>query len=173
MKDTESNNIDKLIEKISKEIIENQSDISSLVLVGIVTRGYPIAKRIANFIENSTQKKIPVAKLDITLYRDDLSLQKSPLEIQETELNQDITNKTIILVDDVFFHGRTARAAIEAVLSHGRAKKIELAILVDRGYREIPIMANYTGVTINTKEKDNIKILLTEIDGKDIIIINE
>jgi pyrimidine operon attenuation protein/uracil phosphoribosyltransferase len=124
-------------------------------------------------LQKQIPSSIPVAKLDITLYRDDLTLKGHAIQLHETEIIQDITDETIILVDDVFFHGRTARAAIEAVLDHGRPKRIELAILIDRGYRELPISANYTGITINTNEKDQIKVLLQETDGEDKIIIND
>ncbi len=170
---TITHSINELIKKITSDIIATHSDLSSVVLIGVVTRGYPIAQRIAKELSSIKKISIPVAKLDITLYRDDLELHNQAITLHETEMPQNITNKIIILVDDVFFHGRTARAAIDAVLDYGRPKKIELAILIDRGYRELPISANYTGITLNTKEKEQIKVLLKEIDEKDEITIND
>ncbi len=165
--------VDDLISRITDDIIDEYEDFSSVILFGIITRGLPLAQRIAKKIFDKTGEKIIVAGLDITLYRDDLSLKSNAIQLQNTEITEDITDKEIILVDDVFFHGRTARAAIEAVLNLGRPKRIELAILIDRGYRELPISANFTGITINTKEKDQIKVLLQETDGEDKIIIND
>ncbi|MEI7942518.1 MAG: bifunctional pyr operon transcriptional regulator/uracil phosphoribosyltransferase PyrR [Candidatus Riflemargulisbacteria bacterium] len=173
MKSKIMHSVNDLVSRIADDIIDEHEELSSVILVGIITRGFPLAQRIANKIFEKTGEKVPVAKLDITLYRDDLTLKGHAIQLHETEIIQDITDETIILVDDVFFHGRTARAAIEAVLDHGRPKRIELAILIDRGYRELPISANYTGITINTNEKDQIKVLLQETDGEDKIIIND
>lgn len=173
MKNKITYTINDLIYKIADNIIDEHQDLSSVILIGIVTRGVPLAERIAERISQKTNTKINVAQLDVTLYRDDLTLKKHALQIQETVINQDITDKIVILVDDVFFHGRTARAGIDAILDHGRPKIIELAILVDRGFRELPIFANYTGITLDTNEKDKIKVFVKEIDGKDNIIIND
>ncbi|MDD4527690.1 MAG: bifunctional pyr operon transcriptional regulator/uracil phosphoribosyltransferase PyrR [Candidatus Margulisbacteria bacterium] len=173
MKNKIIHSINDLVCRISDDIIDEHEDLSSLVLIGIVTKGYPLAQRISKKILEKTKEVIPVAKLDITLYRDDLGLKGHALQLHETDISSDLTGKDIILVDDVFFRGRTARAAIEAVLDHGRPKRIELAILIDRGYRELPIFANYTGITMDTNEKGQIKVLLQETDGEDKIIIND
>jgi len=166
-------NIQEYVTLLSQEIIEQNSDLNSIVLIGIVTRGYPLAKRLSALIKAKTKIEIPLGKLDITLYRDDLEQQNSLLKLNETIMKEDIKNKTIILVDDVIYHGRTARAAMDNLMDYGRPSKIRLCVLVDRGHREFPICPDYTGIKLDTKADDIIKVHLEEIDKKDEIIINE
>lgn len=155
----------KAITRISHEIIERNKDYSSIVLIGIVTRGYPMANLIKDKIEEITGVAINVGKIDITLYRDDLSeLSEMPL-VGKTSIDFDIKNKDVILVDDVIFTGRTARAAIEAILKIARPKTIQLAVLVDRGHRELPIKPDYVGKNIPTSLDEVVSVKFLETDA--------
>jgi len=164
--------INELIIKIADEIIQSNTDLSQILLVGILTRGYPIAQRIADLIKKKKKQEVPVGKLDITLYRDDLEIKKNMLNLKETLIPVNIENKTVILVDDVLYHGRTVRAAIEHLLDYGRPKKIQLAVLVDRGHRELPVCGDYIGLTIKTEINDTVQVKLAETDGVDKIVKN-
>lgn len=161
--------IDALIENIGEQIMATHNNLDSLVLVGIMSGGVPIAERLQKYIKTQTNSLVSLGKLDITLYRDDLNLSGSTREIQATWLPDSIDDKTIILVDDVLFHGRTVRAAIDHILDYGRPQHIELAVLVDRGHRELPFCANYTGHILKTRSRDTISVHLKEIDGEDAI----
>ena len=162
----DSEGIRRALTRISHEIVERNKGVDNIVIVGIRTRGVPIAERIAANIEHIEGKKPPVGVLDITLYRDDLSsLSYQPI-VHQTELPVDITDKTIVLVDDVLYTGRTARAAIEAVFSCGRPKTIQFAVLVDRGHRELPIRADYVGKNIPTSRSELVEVRLPEYDGE-------
>lgn len=166
--------IQSLTKKLAKEIYSSYHQaLSNVLFVGIVTRGYPLALRLSAILLSEYKLKIEVAKLDVTPYRDDLYMKGSAPLLEENILPNSLENTTIVLIDDVLFHGRTARAAIEAILAYGRPKKIELAVLIDRGHREIPITANYIGTCIETKESDKIAVHMSEIDGKDGVVINE
>jgi len=165
--------IDELVKKIADDIIQDSEDLEQVILIGIVTRGYPIAIRLSEQINKKLKKQVPVGKLDITLYRDDLETKNNLLKIKETLIPTSIENKTVILVDDVFFHGRTVRAAIDHILDYGRPHEIKFAALIDRGHRELPISANYVGQVIETKKTDIVKISISEIDGKDLIEKND
>ena len=156
-----------LIEIISDNICKDDQ-LEDIILVGIVTRGYPLAQRIAENIFKKKGIRIPLGKLDITLYRDDLE-DKKLLTLKETLMPAEIDNKIVVLVDDVLFKGRTTRAAIEHILDYGRPKYIRLAVLVDRGHRELPICADYTGLYLKTSLDNSVKISLLETDGKDNI----
>lgn len=156
------------IKRISHEIIEKNKDISSVCLVGIKTRGVPIAKRIAENIFQIEGEKVPVAALDITMYRDDLTCLKNGVpKVNSGDIPFDINGKTVILTDDVIYTGRTARAAMEAVMACGRPAKIQLAAFVDRGHRELPIRPDYIGKNIPTSGNEVIKLCIKEIDGVD------
>lgn len=161
------------IVRISHEIIENNKGVANVVLVGIRTRGVPLAERLAKTIENIEGEAVQTGSLDITLYRDDLStLAYSPI-VHGTEIDFDITGKTVILVDDVLYTGRTIRAALDAVMDMGRPKAIQLAVMVDRGHRELPIRADYVGKNVPTSRKEAIDVTLAEMDGADEVIIGD
>lgn len=165
--------IDRAITRIAHEIIEKNKGVENIVLVGIKTRGIPIAKRISDCIENIEGIKVPLGVVDISLYRDDLSEKFDMANVNSTSINIDVRNKTLILVDDVLFTGRTARAAIEAVIEKGRPKSIQLAVLVDRGHRELPIRADYVGKNVPTSNSEIVRVRLKETDEEDKIIISE
>ncbi|HDI3055052.1 TPA: bifunctional pyr operon transcriptional regulator/uracil phosphoribosyltransferase PyrR [Clostridium botulinum] len=163
--------IKRSITRISHEIIEKNKGGQDIVLVGIKRRGVPIAKRIAENIKNFEGIDIPVGTLDISLYRDDLSeLSQNPI-VKNNKLDVDIKDKKIILVDDVIYTGRTVRAAIQAIFDNGRPGKIQLAVLVDRGHRELPIRPDYVGKNIPTSLSEAILVELNEIDGNDSVKI--
>ncbi|MFX0135875.1 MAG: argininosuccinate synthase [Candidatus Hodarchaeota archaeon] len=156
---------------IVQQIIEMRSNIDDMLLIGILTRGYRLAERIANQIHIQTSTKVPVGSLDITLYRDDepQAIANKPV-LKDIFLPFDITNKNIILVDDVLYTGRTAQRAIDRIMDEGRPQKIELAILIDRGLRELPISADYFGKRIEIAKDEFIIVKLKEIDGEDLVI---
>jgi pyrimidine operon attenuation protein / uracil phosphoribosyltransferase len=165
--------IDRSIVRISHEIIENNKGAESLAIVGIRTRGCLIAERIANTIERLYGKKLDVGALDITFYRDDLSVVAEQPVIHNTEIDFDIENKNIILVDDVLYTGRTIRCALDALIDFGRPGAIQLAVLIDRGHRELPIRADYVGKNIPTSRKELVQVKLQEIDSEDSVTIEE
>lgn len=152
--------------RISYEIVEKCSDLSNVILVGIRTRGVPIAKIIAKNIEKNSKVSVPVGSLDITFYRDDLEkIDESP-KVGDTKIDGDINGKEVVLVDDVLYTGRTARAAIDALFSLGRPGKIRLAVLIDRGHRELPIRPDYVGKNIPTSLSEVIKVNIDATDGQ-------
>ena len=159
--------------RISHEIIEKNKGTENIVLVGIKRRGYPLAKRIANNIENIEGVKVPVGYVDITLYRDDITEIKDTPKINSFDLGVDVKGKKVILVDDVLFTCRTVRAAIEAVIDSGRPDTIQLAVLIDRGHKELPIRADYVGKNIPTSRSEIIAVEIEEIDGEDSVKIYE
>lgn len=152
--------------RISYEIVEKCSDLSNVILVGIRTRGVPIAKIIAKNIEKNSKVSVPVGSLDITFYRDDLEkIDESP-KVGDTKIDGDINGKEVVLVDDVLYTGRTARAAIDALFALGRPGKIRLAVLIDRGHRELPIRPDYVGKNIPTSLSEVIKVNIDATDGQ-------
>lgn len=165
--------IKRTLTRISHEIIEKNKGTENLVLVGIKSRGVPLANRIANLIELFEGKKLEVGSVDITLYRDDLTTLGEQPTLNSKEVGIDIKGKKIILVDDVLYTGRTVRAAIDAIIDIGRPEMIQLAVLVDRGHRELPIRADYVGKNIPTSKKEVISVQLQEIDGIDLVNIFE
>ncbi|MEY8662619.1 bifunctional pyr operon transcriptional regulator/uracil phosphoribosyltransferase PyrR [Ligilactobacillus faecis] len=156
--------------RMTYEIIEKNKGVDGIVLVGIKTRGIYLARRIANRLKQLEDVDIPVGELDISLYRDDvhhdLETGHEPV-VKDTQISFDITNKHVILVDDVLFTGRTIRAALDALMDQGRPKTINLAILVDRGHRELPIRADFVGKNIPTALNEEVSVYVEEIDGKD------
>ncbi len=161
------------IVRISHEIIEKNKGVENVVLVGIRTRGVPIAERIAEAIERIENAKVPVGMLDITLYRDDLStLAYNPI-VHGTEIDIDLTGKVVVLVDDVLYTGRTIRAALDAIIDMGRPKAIQLAVLIDRGHRELPIRADFAGKNVPTSHKEAVDVSLAEEDGVDEVAIGD
>lgn len=159
--------------RISHEIVEKNKGVENVVLVGIRTRGVPLAQRLAEQVAEIEGVKVPVGSLDITLYRDDLStLAYNPI-VKETELDFDINGKTVILVDDVLFTGRTIRCALDALIDMGRPKAIQLAVLVDRGHRELPIRADYVGKNVPTSTSETVDVTLAEVDGEDEVSLSD
>lgn len=164
--------IKRTLTRISHEIIEKNKGVEDIVLVGIKRRGYPIAKRIAEIIEQIEGRKVEVESVDITLYRDDLSkLDEQPI-VTDMDLIS-VEEKKLILVDDVIYTGRTVRAAIDAVIHAGRPKMVQLAVLVDRGHRELPIRPDYIGKNIPTSRNELVSVEITEIDECDSVKIYE
>ena len=159
--------------RIAHEILEKNKGIDKLCLVGIRNRGVYLAHRLAECIKRIEHKDIPVGILDITLYRDDLTLIAQQPLVRKTEIDFDINNKVVILVDDVLYTGRTIRAALDALVDFGRPKLIQLAILVDRGHRELPIRAEYVGKNIPTALRETVEVRLKEVDGVDEVVIIE
>ena len=159
--------------RIANEIIERNKGIEDIILVGIKTRGIPFAERLARKIHEIEGEKVPVLTLDITLYRDDLTeIYDEPL-VKDNKLNDNINDKIIVLVDDVIFTGRTVRAALDALIDMGRPRKVQLAVLIDRGHRELPIRPDYVGKNVPTSKSEIVSVNFKEIDGEDQVIINE
>lgn len=159
--------------RIAHEILERNHGVEDLVLVGIRRRGVPLARTIAENIKCIEGNDVPVGELDITLYRDDLTTLADQPMVHRTEIPVDIRNKTVVLVDDVLFTGRTVRAALDAIIDIGRPKAIQLAILVDRGHRELPIRADFVGKNVPTSKRELIAVEVSEYDGTDRVVIKE
>ncbi|MBT9140602.1 MAG: Bifunctional protein PyrR [Dehalococcoidia bacterium] len=160
--------------RIAHEIVERNKGTKGLVLIGICTRGVPLAERIARKISIVEGNMPPVGFVDITMYRDDLSLHAEQPFSPDTKINVPINASKVILVDDVLFTGRTIRAAMEAIIDLGRPDSIQLAVLVDRGHRELPIRADYVGKNVPTSHRENIEVMLKEVDGEiDQVMITE
>ncbi len=167
--------IRRALTRIAHEIIERNKGIQDCVLVGIKTRGIHLAERLASRIEEIEGAKIPVGEIDITLYRDDLTVktQNDEPEVKGSDLPVDVTDKKVILIDDVLFTGRTVRAALDALMDLGRPSTIQLAVLVDRGHRELPIRADFVGKNIPTSSSEKIVVELTEVDEEDQVTIHD
>ncbi len=159
--------IRRAIRRIAHEIIERNRGVENVVLVGMRTRGVPIANRLAEAIQEFEGRDVPVGVLDIGLYRDDLPQMELATRIQPTDMPTDIDGRQIVLVDDVLFTGRSIRAALDALTDFGRPASIQLAALIDRGHRELPIRADYVGKNIPTAQHEDVQVLLEEIDGVD------
>lgn len=157
--------------RIAHEILEKNKGTKDLCLVGIRTRGAYLARRLAGCILKIENENVPVGVLDITLYRDDLTLVAAQPLVHKTEIDFDITDKNLVLVDDVLYTGRTVRAALDALIDFGRPKSIQLAVLIDRGHRELPLRADYAGKNIPTSDQETVEVRLTECDGKDEVVI--
>lgn len=169
----DENAIRRALTRLSHEIIEKNKGVEDIVLVGIKRRGYPLAERLSEFIEKFEGVKIPVASVDITLYRDDLTNVSDTPNLNDPKIDVDIRGKKVIIVDDVLYTCRTARAAIDAIIDQGRPEFIQLAVLVDRGHKELPIRADYVGKNIPTSKDEIIKVQIKEIDGTDSVEIYE
>ena len=163
--------VERAIVRVSHEIIEKNKGAKDIVVVGIRTRGVHIAQRIVNCIRDIEKVDAPLGALDITFYRDDLDIMEKQPEVKKTEINFDIAGKIVILVDDVLFSGRSIRAALDALIDFGRPAKIQLAVLVDRGHRELPIRADYVGKNVPTAMDEKVKVHLKEVDGKEEVVI--
>ena len=158
--------LNRALMRISHEITEKNRGVDGVVLVGIRRRGEPIAQRIRENIRRIEDQEVPCGSIDIRFYRDDLSVLADSPEVRRTELPFDVTDRNVILVDDVLYTGRTARAAIEAIFSCGRPRRIQLAVLVDRGHRELPIRADFVGKNIPTSHTELVEVRLPEYDGE-------
>ena len=165
--------IRKVFVRIAHEILEKGQGADPLCLVGIRSRGDHLAQRLAGLLQEMTGRPVPVGALDITLYRDDLSLVGSSPVVHSTEISFDITGRRVIVVDDVLFTGRTVRAAMDALTDLGRPESVELAVLVDRGHRELPIKADYVGKNLPTSKEQLVQVRLQETDGVDEVVIEE
>jgi pyrimidine operon attenuation protein / uracil phosphoribosyltransferase len=165
--------IDRTLVRLANEILERNNGLAGVVLVGIRRRGVPLAERLAQKMKEIEKTAPPVEKLDITFYRDDLSTVAQKPVVQEVPSSFSIEERTAILVDDVLYTGRTTRAALEALLDHGRPQRVELCVLIDRGHRELPIQANYVGRVIQTSDTEVIEVRLREIDNQEKVVLCE
>ncbi len=163
--------INRALTRITHEILEKNKGTEDLVLIGIKTRGSYLARRIYQNVLEIEGQRVPVGDLDITLYRDDLSEKGDEALIQGSAIDFDVTDKIVVLVDDVLYTGRTVRAALDAIIDIGRPRFIQLAVLIDRGHREFPIKADYIGKNIPTSQEENILVQLHEIDHLDQVVI--
>lgn len=169
----DSEGVDKALTRIAHEIIDKNKDIDKLSVVGIRTRGAFLGQRLTAKIKEIAGRDIPFGILDITLYRDDLTTIAEQPVVHKTEIEFDIHGKVIILVDDVLYTGRTIRCALDALIDFGRPKSIQLAVLIDRGHRELPIRADYAGKNIPTSQKEVVQVKIKEVDGVDEVIIQD
>src|SRR5205823_14124595 len=170
----DADRMSRTLTRIAHEILERNRGVEELALVGIRTRGVPLARRLAQALREINGHDIPTGALDITLYRDDLmrhAVGPQPL-VRKTEIPFSIDNQKILLVDDVLYTGRTIRAALDALIDFGRPKEIQLIVLVDRGHRELPIKADYVGRNVPTSLKENVHVRLTETDGADEVSVD-
>ncbi len=164
----DAEDISRVLTRIAHELVERHQGASELVLMGIRTRGVPLARRLAELLERIDGAEVPHGALDVTLYRDDLS-RRGPLPLGQTRFPVDIDGRVVVLVDDVLYTGRTIRAAMEAISEVGRPKAVRLAVLVDRGHRELPIRADHVGKNLPTARDEDVRVRLEEIDGEDAV----
>ena len=165
--------IERTLVRLAHEIVEKNGGLDSLGLVGIRRRGVPIAQRLAKFMERVEKKAVPVGTLDITFYRDDLSTVGPRPIVQKSDIGLDVEGKNIVLVDDVLFTGRTIRAALDALFSYGRPRRVQLCVLIDRGHRELPIEAAFVGRHVQTAMNEVIEVKVTEVDNAEKVLLME
>jgi pyrimidine operon attenuation protein/uracil phosphoribosyltransferase len=158
------------ISRMAHEIVEQNGGVDRLILVGLCTRGVPLAQRVREAIASFEQRDVPCGQLDVTLYRDDLFAGRF-FDLHETAMPADVNGSTVVLVDDVLYTGRTIRAALDAVMDFGRPRGIEVAVLIDRGHRELPIRANYVGKNVPTARDEEVAVRVVEMDGRDEVVI--
>lgn len=163
--------IERTLIRLAHEILEKNNGVGDLALVGIRRRGVPLAERLSKIIQRIEKKSVLLGTLDITLYRDDLSTLDSKPVVQKTEMEIPITGKSVILVDDVLYTGRTIRAAMNGLFDLGRPKRIRLCVLIDRGHREMPIEASFVGRTVETSDTEIVEVRLKEIDGEERVML--
>lgn len=163
--------VERAIRRIGHQLVEGLGDLGDLVLIGVRTRGVPLARRIAAVITAAEGVDPPIGELDITLYRDDVFSADSLPTVRPTHLPFDLTGRHVVLVDDVLYTGRTTRAALDALMDYGRPRRIRLAVLIDRGHRELPLHADVVGATIETRPDETIAVHLAETDGDDRVIV--
>jgi pyrimidine operon attenuation protein/uracil phosphoribosyltransferase len=174
----DADQITRTLARIGSEIVERHGDLTGVHLVGIRSRGVPLAERIRDRIRETTGVEVPVGAVDIAFYRDDIGLRAGREEtigdhpvVGETVLDAPVENATVVLVDDVLYTGRTVRSGIDAILDYGRPACVELAVLADRGHRELPIRADYVGKNLPTKQSERVRVRLRETDGVDEVVI--
>jgi pyrimidine operon attenuation protein / uracil phosphoribosyltransferase len=165
--------MERAVRRMAIEIVERNRGTEDLIIIGIRTRGVPIAERIAREIEQVEGSPVPFGILDITLYRDDLTTIAPQPVVKPTKFPEPIDDKIVVLVDDVLYTGRTVRAALDALIDFGRPKAVQLAVLIDRGHRELPVHADFIGKTVPTDRSEVIKVKLAESDGEDEVLIME
>ena len=168
----ESSDIARALKRMAHEILERNHGADGVVLAGIRRRGVPLAERLGDEIERIEGVRPPVGALDVSFYRDDIKIRQ-PADVGETTLPFDVTGKIVVLVDDVLYTGRTVRAAIEALVDFGRPRAVQLAVLIDRGHRELPIRADFIGKNLPTSHREAVEVRLAEIDGVDLVVITE
>lgn len=163
--------IARTVRRLAHEIVENNRGAGGLVLVGLLSRGYPLARRLADAIAEFEGVNVPVGRLDIGLYRDDVTRRAAPPRVRPSEIPGTIDEKTVVLVDDVLFTGRSIRAALDALIDYGRPARVRLAVLVDRGHRELPIRPDFVGKNIPTALVQTVQVRLVEVDGEDGVYV--
>ncbi|HVM59405.1 MAG TPA: bifunctional pyr operon transcriptional regulator/uracil phosphoribosyltransferase PyrR [Verrucomicrobiae bacterium] len=163
--------LERALTRMAHEIVENNPEAGSLAFVGIRTHGVPLAQRLAAKVGSILKREFPVGELDINMHRDDLALRDSPPIVGPSHITFDVTDKSIVLVDDVLFTGRTIRAAMDEISDFGRPRRIQLASLVDRGHRELPIRPDYVGKNVPTAVDERVRVRLVELDGRDEVVI--
>lgn len=168
----DADDLARMVRRLAHELIEGNGGADGLVLLGVRTRGVPIARRLAEAIATIENVDVPVGELDVTLYRDDLAL-RDPMPIGATEIPVDVEGRTVVLVDDVLFTGRTVRAALDATSALGRPARIRLVCLVDRGHRELPVRADHVGKNLPTAAEEKVVVRLVETDGVDEVVIED
>ena len=169
----DSSGIERILTRMTHEILEVHKGTEQLTLIGIQTRGVHMARRLQNRIHEIEGVEVPVGVLDITLYRDDWTRISHHPVIQATDIPFSVDERDILLIDDVLFTGRTIRAAMDALIDFGRPNRIELAVLVDRGHRELPIQANFVGKSLPTRRAENVNVMFSETDGLDQVVLEE
>ncbi|MCL6451338.1 MAG: bifunctional pyr operon transcriptional regulator/uracil phosphoribosyltransferase PyrR [Acetobacteraceae bacterium] len=169
----DADGIRRALVRVAHEVVERNKGGEGLVLVGIRRRGVPLAARLASILKEIEGLEVPLGILDITLYRDDLASRRDQPTVHSTRVPFDIEGKRVVLVDDVLYTGRTVRAALDALMDLGRPECIQLAVLIDRGHRELPIRADYVGKNLPTSRKELVRVRLTETDGEDRVVIEE
>ena len=170
----DADRVSRALTRIAHEIVERNRGVDGLALIGVRSRGVPLARRLAQALKTITGEDVPTGALDITLYRDDLMRHQvgpQPL-VRRTEIPFSIDDVNIILVDDVLYTGRTTRAALDALIDFGRPRAIQLVVLVDRGHRELPVKADYVGKNVPTSRQESVRVRLLEIDGADEVLID-
>ena len=169
----EAGDVKRAVTRMAHEILERNKGADGLVLVGIAARGDDLARRLAGEILRIEGAEVPVGSLDISFYRDDIGMRAEAPEVHETRIDFDITDTRVVLVDDVLFTGRTIRSALDALVDFGRPRAIQLAVLVDRGHRELPIRADYVGKNLPTRRDEEVQVRLAEVDGEDAVVVGE
>jgi pyrimidine operon attenuation protein/uracil phosphoribosyltransferase len=168
-----ADDVRRAIVRIAHEIVEAHRGTKDLMLLGVHTRGVPLARRLGRLIEEIEGESVPVVALDVTLYRDDLSTRGAAKQLAPGDLAADVTGKRVVLVDEVIFTGRSVRAALDAIVDMGRPQRIQLAVLIDRGHREMPIRPDYVGKNVPTARDDAVRVRLEETDGRDEVAVIE
>jgi len=163
--------LERALTRMAHEIVEHNPESDSLVFIGIRTHGAPLARRLAAKVGAILKREFPVGELDISMHRDDLALRDAPPKVGPSNITFDVTNRAVVLVDDVLFTGRTIRAAMDEISDFGRPQRIQLATLIDRGHRELPIRPDYVGKNVPTSAVERVRVRLAEIDGKDEVVI--